>query len=151
MSIRNIKIIWFLGVKCRRCVWLTTLPPSMSRLSRQCGILNISQSYRPPRRVTGIASLEPQNSVESNVTAFWLALFYLIRKVSHSTVSVQSECLNVCSARNSLLPPYKCRIVTLNLVTTVSVRVVYSIKKKLHGLSPRANYTDRAKTACRRN
>jgi hypothetical protein len=26
-------------------------------LSRQCGILNISQAYRPPRSVTGIALL----------------------------------------------------------------------------------------------
>jgi hypothetical protein len=36
---------------------LTTLPPSVSRLSRQCEILNISQPYRLPKSVTGIALL----------------------------------------------------------------------------------------------
>jgi hypothetical protein len=37
-------------------VGLTTLHPStMSRLSRQCGIFNISQPYRPPRHVRGMA------------------------------------------------------------------------------------------------
>jgi hypothetical protein len=34
---------------------LTTLRPSMSRLARQCGILIISQPYRPPRPAMGIA------------------------------------------------------------------------------------------------
>jgi hypothetical protein len=36
---------------------LTTLPPSMNQLSRQCGILNISQSYRPPRPAMEITLL----------------------------------------------------------------------------------------------
>jgi hypothetical protein len=48
-------ITW--GVKCGRCVGLTTLLPSLSRLSRQCAILNILQPYRPPRPVMGIALL----------------------------------------------------------------------------------------------
>jgi hypothetical protein len=36
---------------------LTTSPPSLSQLSRQCEILNISQPYRLSRPVTGIALL----------------------------------------------------------------------------------------------
>jgi hypothetical protein len=42
------------GAKRGRHIRLTILPPSVSRLSRQCGILDILQHYRPPRPVTGI-------------------------------------------------------------------------------------------------
>jgi hypothetical protein len=47
----------FLGIKRSRRVRLTTSPQHVSRLSRQCGIPNVSQPYRRPRPVAGIALL----------------------------------------------------------------------------------------------
>jgi hypothetical protein len=48
LSTRSRKIM-FLGSS-----GLTTLSPSVSRLSRQCGILSISQPYRPPQLLSTI-------------------------------------------------------------------------------------------------
>jgi hypothetical protein len=47
MSTRNRKNV----VERDRRIKLTTLPSSVNRLSGQCGILNISQTYRPQRPV----------------------------------------------------------------------------------------------------
>jgi hypothetical protein len=47
----------FSVVERGRRVRLTNSPPYVNRLSRQCGIIHISQPFRPPRSVMGIALL----------------------------------------------------------------------------------------------
>jgi hypothetical protein len=41
----------FWGVESDQCIRVIISPPSVSRVSRQCGILNSSQTCRPPQGV----------------------------------------------------------------------------------------------------
>jgi hypothetical protein len=65
----------------------------VSRLSRQCGIFNISQPYRPPRPVTGIALLYLHNlllpSFLGGKTQHWKSVLHF-----HFRVYYRSHCLD---------------------------------------------------------
>jgi hypothetical protein len=64
---------------------LTTLPPSVSRLSRQCGIHNVLQPYRPPRSVTGIALLYLL-SMKQNIPPKYIYFFLFLQTVIYRRV-----------------------------------------------------------------
>jgi hypothetical protein len=69
MSTRSRKIMFlYLGIERGWCLGLTVLPPCVSRFSRQCGILNISQTYRHPPPVTRIAWF----LIDWKVMLFWI-------------------------------------------------------------------------------
>jgi hypothetical protein len=69
-----------------RCVGLTALSPSVSWLSRQSGILNISQPYRPLRPVKGIALLYGQG-----VCFLWGTNWTVSTATSSQYLAVNSE------------------------------------------------------------
>jgi hypothetical protein len=94
---------------------MTTLPPSMRRLSRQYRIFNISQPYRPPRPVTGIALLYGDGVCFLWGTN-WLYVLLQVASISQLTVSRLSRQCGILNISQPYRPPRPVKGIALHFL-----------------------------------
>jgi hypothetical protein len=88
MSARNVP-----GVKCGRLIRLTTSSPSVTRLSRKCGSLDVSQPYGTLRSVIRVTFYLLSFSLDSAV----LAINYRRLLVVRHAKTTGDACCRRCS------------------------------------------------------
>jgi hypothetical protein len=106
----------FLGSKVRPVHRADNLTAIMRRSSRQCGILNISQPYRPPMPVTGIALL----------FLLYILLFVFLIKLAAADVCVCVCVYGVCA--NCLQDLYSYAYVCMCVCVCVCVCVCACVR-----------------------
>jgi hypothetical protein len=126
----------------------------VSRLFRQCGILNISQPYRPPRPVTGKALLYSAVIHVFGFTVFVGRIFLLLQCVAVLDMFVCCiGCIRFVFGHHVCLCTLTDKVYKKVRPTQCNRMIRYNkqTNNKPLGLSPRANYTDRATSPSRRS